>query len=133
MRWVIVTGLVVLCACTSRVEQTKKQYEMMKRSNPGASELCAKGRALIDDYLQAGDEQAYQLQKGRIETDCSLASWDEKNGIYHDAKGNIVTADSIDANALDVPDSPVAIEPAKGDEAPQDDPTNPCYKAGPRC
>lgn len=133
MRWVAIAGLLALCACTSRVERAEKQYDMVKRANAGAAEICTKGHAVAEAYLEAGNDQDYQLHKAMMDGDCLSASLDEKNGIYHDAGGNLIVADSLDINGSDAPAPAEPSAPNAGNEAPQDDPTNPCYKAGPRC
>jgi hypothetical protein len=96
MRWLCALSLLALCACESRIEKAEREYEMAKRAGADAAEICARGRAVTEAYLQQGDEMAYQQQKVRADIACQGAEMDQRDGIVRGPDGNVIRAEAID-------------------------------------
>lgn len=81
MRWLVIASLVALCACSSKISDAEKKYEIVKKSG-GAAEICAQGKAVVAAYLEAKDTAGYERQSAFTAVDCTAARNREADGIY---------------------------------------------------
>ena len=68
-------SLIVLGACSSAVGNAESRYAMVEKQGT-YPEVCAEGKQLLDQYLEAHDEQKYADFKGMNGSICYLAETD---------------------------------------------------------
>ncbi len=73
MRWGILIAILLLAGCESAPQREERKLDMIKRAGATLDEICAQSKKIAAAYLDAGDDDKYQLKKIESATACAQA------------------------------------------------------------
>jgi hypothetical protein len=73
MRRIAILGLFIVAGCGNKIADAEQRYAIVKKEGSDAAAICAEGKAVVEAYLAAHDEEVYHRRKVETEIECAAA------------------------------------------------------------